>query len=145
VAEDDPETPNVSLETSRFALAVPMHPNVLRARHQLNYAEWQAGDTNDSRVQGARAALVQAEREAAAQMENTLGAARAHQAAFQQMLHRYRDAKLGEEQLRRSGADALTLSRHAFDAEQARLAARVQAHRLTEALRLLGALTGDAG
>ena len=144
VAEDDPETPSVSLETSRFALAVPMHPNVLRARHQLNYAEWQAGDTNDARVQGARAALVQAEREAAAQMEHTLGAARAHQAAFQQMVQRYRDAKLGEEQLRRSGADALTLSRHAFDAEQARLAARVQAHRLTEALRLLGALTGDA-
>ncbi|AZI42395.1 hypothetical protein EHF33_06215 [Deinococcus psychrotolerans] len=144
VAAEDPKAPNINLDSSRFALAVPMHPNVLRARHQLNYAEWQAGGVNDGRVQNARAALVQAEREATAQTENTLGAARAHQAAFQQLMNRFHDAQLGHAQLSRSGADALTLARHAFDAEQARLAARVQAHRLNEALRLLNALTGNA-
>ncbi|TSA86371.1 hypothetical protein FNU79_06825 [Deinococcus detaillensis] len=144
VAAEDPKAPTINLDSSRFALAVPMHPNVLRARHQLNYAEWQAGGVNDGRVQNARAALVQAEREATAQTENTLGAARAHQAAFQQLMNRFHDAQLGHAQLSRSGADALTLARHSFDAEQARLAARVQAHRLSEALKLLYALTGNA-
>ena len=144
VAEAAPQAPTVNLEPSRFALAVPMHPNVLRARHQLNYAEWQAGEGHDPRVQHARAALTQAEREAAAQMESTLGAARAHQAAFQQLQHRFQDAEQRQLQLRRAGADALTLARHAFEAEQARSAARVQAHRLGEALRLLSALSGNA-
>lgn len=144
VAEDDPQASILNLDSSRFALAVPMHPNVLRARHQLNYAEWQVGGGNDARVQSARAALTQAEREATAQTEGTLGAARAHQAAFQQLTQRFQDAQQGHDQLSRSGADALTLARHAFDAEQARLAARVQAHRLSEALRLLNALTGNA-
>lgn len=144
ISDQDPHAPLINLESSRFALAVPMHPNVLRARHQLNYAEWQAGGGSDPKVQNARAALVQAEREAAVQMESTLGAARVHQAAFQQLIHRYQDAKQRQEQLRRSGADALTLARLVFEAEQARLAARVQAHRLSEALRLLNALTGNA-
>ncbi|AWN23461.1 hypothetical protein DKM44_09670 [Deinococcus irradiatisoli] len=144
VAEQEPRAQVISLESSLFALAVPMHPNVLRARHQLNYAEWQAGEIGDARVQAARAALTQAEREASAQMESTLGAARAHQAAFNQLMHRFHEAQQRQEQLSRSGADALTLARHAFDAEQARSAARVQANRLSEALRLLSALSGNA-
>ncbi|WP_293914758.1 hypothetical protein [Deinococcus sp.] len=145
VAEADPQVPSVSLETTRFALAVPMHPNVLRARHQLNYAEWQSGSSgSDQRVHNARSALAQAERDAAAQMESTLNSARAHQAAFNQLYARFQDITSRQAQLGRAGADALTLARHTFEAEQARSGARVQGHRLTEALRLLSALTGTA-
>jgi hypothetical protein len=150
VAEPDPVVPSVNLEATRFALAVPMHPNVLRARHQLNYAEWQSGGSasnqqaTDPRVQNARSALAQAERDAGAQMESTLASARAHQAAFNQLYARFQDINNRQAQLRRAGADALTLARHTFEAEQARSGARVQGHRLNEALRLLSALTGNA-
>ena len=143
VADEEPETPQINLDATRFALAVPMHPNVLRARHQLNYAEWQSGGVGDARVQQARAALSQAEQEAAAQLDSTLGAARAHQAAFAQLRTRLEGMAARQAQLRRAGADPLSQARLAFDGQQARAAARVQAHRLKEALRLLSALTGN--
>ena len=143
VADDEPETAQINLDTTRFALAVPMHPNVLRARHQLNYAEWQSGGVGDARVVQARSALQQAEQEAAAQLESTLGAARAHQAAFTQLAARLEGLRARQAGLRRAGADALAQARLVFDTEQARAAARVQSHRLAEALRLLSALTGN--
>ncbi|MBZ9749252.1 hypothetical protein GO986_18135 [Deinococcus sp. HMF7620] len=146
---NDADTPltmlSVDLNTARFSLGVPLHPNVLRARHALNYAQWQAGDASENAPQVVQAgrALHAAQQEAQAQLDGTLGAARAHQAALRDLAAQVEALERRALQLSQLGSDALSLARVRLEWRQVRTAARVQAHRLEEALRLLEALVSE--
>ncbi|MFC6659659.1 hypothetical protein [Deinococcus multiflagellatus] len=136
---------DLDLNTARFSLGVPLHPNVLRARHALNYAQWQAGEAGEGAPQVAQAqrALHAAQQEAQAQLDATLGAARAHQAALRDLAAKVETLERRALQVSSLGADALSLARVRLEWRQTRTAARVQAHRLEEALRLLEALVSE--
>ncbi|WP_235692557.1 hypothetical protein [Deinococcus aquaedulcis] len=145
----DADTPltmlDVDLNTARFSLGVPLHPNVLRARHALNYAQWQAGEAGEGAPQVAQAqrALHAAQQDAQAQLDATLGAARAHQAALRDLAAKVETLERRALQVSQLGADALSLARVRLEWRQTRTAARIQAHRLEEALRLLEALVSE--
>ncbi|WP_019009627.1 hypothetical protein [Deinococcus aquatilis] len=151
VAEEDADTPltmlDMNLDNARFSLGVPLHPNVLRARYSLNYAQWQAGEQANqaAAVADARRHLAQAEAEAGAQLHTTLEAARAHQSALRQLAHTVESLETRAVHLNASGGDPLSLARVRFEWRQARAAARVQSHRMEEAVRLLEALVSEPG
>ncbi|AKH18210.1 hypothetical protein SY84_15615 [Deinococcus soli (ex Cha et al. 2016)] len=144
----DADTPltmlDVDLAHARFSLGVPLHPNVLRARQALNYAQWHAGDADGSpAVLQAHHALHLAQEEARAQLDTTLQAARAHQAALRDLKVQVETLERRAAQLQSLGGDPLSLARVRLEWRQARTAARVQAHRLEEALKLLDALVSE--
>ncbi|GGJ62040.1 hypothetical protein [Deinococcus aquiradiocola] len=144
-ADVAPLVPDIDLEAQRLSISVQLHPNVLRARHTLNYAEWQAGDAADSdpRVREAQQALAQVEREAAALLQDTLNTARQHQMQFSALRQRSQELERRVAQLSGAGGDPLSLARVQFEAQQLRAAIRVHADRLLEALGLLDALGGN--
>lgn len=144
-AERAPLVPEIDLEAQRLSISVQLHPNVLRARHTLNYAEWQAGDDagTDPRVREAQQALAQVEQEAAQLLQDTLNTARQHQLQFSQLRQRSQELERRVSQLSSAGADPLSLARVQFEAQQLRAAIRVHADRLLEALGLLDALGGN--
>ncbi|ACO45918.1 hypothetical protein DEDE109153_02805 [Deinococcus deserti] len=144
-ADSPVEVPMMDLSSVRYSLGVPLHPAVLRARSQLNYARWQSGDqaTEDPAVQQARAALAQAEHEAQAQLNATLSAARAHQRALEGLIRQVALLEKRVQSLRQTGRDKLGVARVVLEWRQTRSAARVQAHRLQEAASLLDALISD--
>jgi hypothetical protein len=139
-----PLVPEIDLEVQRLSISVQLHPNVLRARHTLNYAEWQAGDDagTDPRVREAQQALAQVEQEAAHLLQDTLNTARQHQMQFSQLRARSQELERRVSQLSSAGGDPLSLARVQFEAQQLRAAIRVHADRLLEALGLLDALGG---
>ncbi|MFC4425368.1 hypothetical protein [Deinococcus navajonensis] len=139
------EAPSLDLSSVRYSLGVPLHPGVLRARSQLNYARWQAADQGDDAplVVQARRALVQAEEAAQSQLDVTLNAARAHQAALTELGHKATQLERRIASLRQLGGDALSVARLMLEWRQTRTAARVQAHRLQEAASLLDALVTE--
>ncbi|THF70047.1 hypothetical protein E7T06_09065 [Deinococcus sp. Arct2-2] len=151
VAEEDADTPltmlDMNLDNARFSLGVPLHPNVLRARHTLNYAQWQAGEQGAEApaVAEARRTLAQAEAEAGAQLHATLDAARQHQTALRQLAQTVEDLEARAVNLNNLGGDALSLALVRFEWRQARAAARIQSHRMEEAIRLLEALVSEPG
>ncbi|WP_424949280.1 hypothetical protein [Deinococcus sp.] len=144
-ADIAPLVPEIDLEAQRLSISVQLHPNVLRARHTLNYAEWQAGDSasTDPRVREAQQALAQVETEAAHLLQDTLNTARQHQMQFSQLRIRSQELERRVSQLSASGGDPLSLARVQFEAQQLRAAIRVHADRLLEALGLLDALGGN--
>ncbi|ULH15911.1 hypothetical protein MF271_04585 [Deinococcus sp. KNUC1210] len=147
-ADAAPEIPAFDLSTRLRAVDVQRHPNVLRARHALNYAEWQAGAQGqaDPRVQEAQAGLARAEAEAQQVVQDTLNTARQHYEQFRQIQGRFTDLERRLGQLRQFAADPLTYARANFEAQQVRGALRLHSHRLIEALGLLDALgSGDPG
>ncbi|GGR85088.1 hypothetical protein [Deinococcus sedimenti] len=145
----DADTPltmlDVDLAHARFTLGVPLHPNVLRARQALNYAQWQAADPagQSQAVMQAHHALHVAEQDARAQLETTLQAARSHQSALRDLKMQVENLERRAAQLQQLGGDPLSLARVRLEWRQARTAARVQAHRLEEALKLLDALVSE--
>ena len=145
----DADTPltmlDVDLAHARFSLGVPLHPNVLRARQALNYAQWHAGAAAESSpaVAQAQQALHAAQQEARAQLDGTLHAARAHQAALRDLRTQVETLERRATQLAQLGGDPVSLARVRLEWRQARTAARVQAHRLEEALKLLDALVSE--
>ncbi|AWT37115.1 hypothetical protein GCM10008956_08210 [Deinococcus arenae] len=145
----DADTPltmlDVDLANARFSLGVPLHPNVLRARQALNYAQWHAGETAETSpaVAQARQALRVAEEEARGQLDTTLQAARSHQAALRDLKTQVETLERRATQLAQLGGDPVSLARVRLEWRQARTAARVQAHRLEEALKLLDALVSE--
>ena len=151
VTLEEADTPltmlKMDLQNAHFSLGVPLHPNVLRARHGLNFALWQAGDQGDHApaVQDARNVLARAEAEAAAQLKATIDAARAHQAALNQLARHVEDLEARALKLAGLGGDPLSLARVRLEWRQARAAARIQANRMEEAVRLLEALVSDSG
>lgn len=144
VADVAPLVPEIDLEAQRLNISVQLHPNVLRARHTLNYAEWQAGASasTDPRVREAQQALAQVESEAAHLLQDTLNTARQHQTQFSQLRARSQELERRVAQLSGTGGDPLSLARVQFEAQQLRAAIRVHADRLLEALGLLDALGG---
>lgn len=144
-ADIAPLVPEIDLEAQRLSISVQLHPNVLRARHTLNYAEWQAGDASstDPRVREAQRALAQVESEAAQLLQDTLNTARQHQMQFSQLRTRSQELERRVSQLSLAGGDPLSLARVQFEAQQLRAAIRVHADRLLEALGLLDALGGN--
>ncbi|MFB9992340.1 hypothetical protein ACFFLM_10230 [Deinococcus oregonensis] len=151
VAEEDADTPltmlDMNLGNVRFSLGVPLHPNVLRARHTLNYAQWQAGEQAEhaAAVTEARRHLAQAEAEAGAQLHTTLEAARTHQADLRKLAQTVESLEARAVHLNAHGGDPLSLARVRFEWRQARAAARIQSHRMEEAVRLLEALVSEPG
>ncbi|GGK87550.1 hypothetical protein [Deinococcus radiotolerans] len=139
------KTPEVDLSHARFTLGVPLHPNVLRARQALNYAQWQAGDAADGAqaVLQAQHALHLAQEDAAVQLDSTLQAARTHQSTLRELSVQLEQLERRAHQLRQLGGDPLSLARVRLEWRQTRSAARVQAHRLEEAMKLLDALVSD--
>ncbi len=153
------EMPDTDLEAQRLSVNVQLHPNVLRARHLLNYAEWQhrtadpqaAGQNTASqaeagihpRILEARQALAHAEAEAALLLQSTLDTARQHQEQWLTLQARLLDAERRVARLSKLGGDPLSLARVQFEAQQTRAAMRINANRLTEALGLLNALSGS--
>ncbi|GAA5503247.1 hypothetical protein Dxin01_03002 [Deinococcus xinjiangensis] len=151
VTLEEADTPltmlKMDLQNAHFSLGVPLHPNVLRARHGLNFALWQAGDQGDHApaVQDARNVLARAEAEAATQLKATIDAARAHQAALNQLARHVEELEARALKLAGMGGDPLSLARVRLEWRQARAAARIQANRMEEAVRLLEALVSDSG
>ncbi|ANE43622.1 hypothetical protein [Deinococcus puniceus] len=151
VAEEDADTPltmlDMNLDNARFSLGVPLHPNVLRARHTLNYAQWQAGEQVNQApvVAEARRNLAQAEAEAGAQLHAALDAARTHQTALRQLAQTVEALETRAVHLKANGGDPLSLARVRFEWRQARASARIQSHRMEEAIRLLEALVSEPG
>lgn len=137
----------LDLRSPRFSLGVALHPDVLRARYGLNVALWQAGEAGEQApsVQEARRALTQAEALAAAQLDNTLNAARGHQDALQELARRALEIEGRADKLARVGGDPLSRARLTLEWRQVRAAARVQSGRLEEAVALLEALVGEGG
>ncbi|GGQ92598.1 hypothetical protein [Deinococcus ruber] len=147
-ADAMPEIPAFDLSARLQAVNVQRHPNVLRARHALNYAEWQAGAQGqaDPRMREAQAGLARAEAEAQQVVQDTLNTARQHYDLFRELQGRFTDLERRVNQLRQFAADPLTYARAQFEAQQVRGALRLHSHRLVEALGLLDALgSGDAG
>lgn len=149
IAMADADTPlppvDTDLDSARFALGVPLHPNVLRARHALNYAQWQAGPSGDASagVLAAQHELHLAEEEARLQLESTLEAARRHQQTFQHLALKASGLEQRAARLAAVGGDALSTARIRLEWRQTRTAARVQAHRFTEATRFLEGLISE--
>ena len=151
VTLEEADTPltmlQMDLQNAHFSLGVPLHPNVLRARHGLNFALWQAGEQGDHApaVQDARRVLASAETEAAVQLKSTIDAARAHQAALTQLARHVEELEARALKLSGIGGDPLSLARVRLEWRQARAAARIQANRMEEAVRLLEALVSNSG
>lgn len=148
VTEEEADTPltmlQMDLQNAHYSLGIPLHPNVLRARHGLNFALWQAGEHADSApVQDSRRALAQAEADAGAQLKATLDAARGHQAQLRQLARHVEELEARALKLQGMGGDPLSLARLRLEWRQARAAARIQSHRMEEAVRLLEALISD--
>lgn len=145
VSERESDTPlnvlQVDLEHAKYSLGVPLHPNVLRARHGLNFTLWQTGDTNaqNPAVQEAQQALAQAEQDASQQLAATLNAAKTHQDALQQLATQVEELEQRALKLA-SLNDPIGLARVRLEWRQARATARIQANRLEEAVELLEAL-----
>lgn len=145
----DAETPlsmlQMDLSNVRFSLGVPLHPNVLRARHALNYAQWQSGEAGDATpgVQQAMHGVQAAEAEARAQLDGTLNTARAHQANLKVLAQQVEALEKRAVQLSQMGGDSLSQARVRLEWRQVRAAARVQAHRMEEAVRLVEALVSE--
>lgn len=134
----------VDLQHAHFSLAVPLHPSVLRARHGLNFALWQTGqDEQHASVRQARHDLHQAEEEAEAQLEETLENARSHQTALLELAQQVEELEQQALKLSQQGAALLELSRVRLEWRQARAAARIQSHRMEEAVKLLEALVSE--
>ncbi|GGL73344.1 hypothetical protein GCM10010840_09230 [Deinococcus aerolatus] len=134
--------PTARLAPGDFLLEVPLHPAVLRARHALKLAQWRAGvePAVGSAVALAQRALEDAETGARAELETTLKTAHDCQARLTPLWQR---AEALEERIRvlgQMGSDPLSQARVRLEWRQQRAAARVQAHRLEQALRLLEAL-----
>lgn len=163
IDEKDADSPltmlEIDLQHAHFSLGVPLHPNVLRARHSLNFALWQHGqDEQAPAVKEARRMLYQAEEEAEAQLEETLDNARMHQANLRELVHsideleqRALDLNQQQEQDTQSAQDAdvstteaLQLAQVRLEWRQTRAAARIQSHRMEEAVKLLEALVSDS-
>ncbi|GHF29460.1 hypothetical protein HNQ07_000858 [Deinococcus metalli] len=134
------------LDSARFSLGVPLHPNVLRARHALNYAQWQAGDAGDASpgVLHAQHDLHLAEHDARDQLEGTLDSARRHQAQFRTLAVKATGLDQRASRLASSGGDPLSVARIRLEWRQTRSAARIQAHRCLEALCMLDGLISEA-
>ena len=160
VADTPAEIPDTDLEAQRLSVNVQLHPNVLRARHNLNYAEWQTRDgpqgidsqgpdgTHEHggphpRVLETRRLLAHAEAEAAQLLQATLGAARQHQEQWLTLRARLLETEKRVARLNTPGGDPLSLARVQFEAQQVRAAMRINANRLKEALGLLNALSGN--
>ncbi|WP_135228254.1 hypothetical protein [Deinococcus fonticola] len=149
VTEQEADAPlttlHMDLQHAHYSLGIPLHPNVLRARHGLNFALWQAGDQGEEApaVQEARRALQQAEQAAGTQLKATLDAARGHQAALSSLARQVETLEARALKLQRLGGDPLSLARLRLEWRQARAAARIQSHRMEEAVRLLEALISD--
>ncbi|MGY2892271.1 hypothetical protein [Deinococcus sp. UYEF24] len=157
-ADTPAEMPDTDLEAQRLSVNVQLHPNVLRARHLLNYAEWQhrmadpqatgSGSSGPAetevhpRILEARQVLAHAEAEAAQLLQSTLDTARQHQEQWLTLQARLLDAERRVTRLSKIGGDLLSLARVQFEAQQIRAAMRINANRLTEALGLLNALSG---
>lgn len=135
----------MDLQNAHYSLGIPLHPNVLRARHGLNFALWQAGDQGDTApaVQEARRTLQQAEAEAGAQLKATLDAARNHQTNLNTLARHVEELEARALKLQSMGGDPLSLARVRLEWRQARASARIQSHRMEEAVRLLEALISD--
>ncbi|WP_309573254.1 hypothetical protein [Deinococcus sp.] len=133
------------LDSARFALGVPLHPNVLRARHTLNYAQWQAGDAGDASpgVLHAQHDLHLAEAEAREQLDSTLDSARRHQDQFRTLGVKATGLDQRAARLASSGGDSLSIARIRLEWRQTRSAARIQAHRFLEAIRFLEGLVSE--
>lgn len=148
VTEEEADAPltmlQMDLQNAHYSLGIPLHPNVLRARHGLNFALWQAGEQGDApAVQEARRSLEQAEAEAGAQLKATLEAARGHQASLAQLARHVEELEARALKLQSLGGDPLSLARIRLEWRQSRAAARIQSHRMEEAVRLLEALISD--
>ena len=147
VADADTPLPavNTDLDSARYLLGVPLHPNVLRARQALNYAQWQAGEAGDASpgVLSAQHELHLAENEAREQLEATLDAARKHQQTFHQLAAKATGLEQRATRLGAEGGDPLSIARVRLEWRQTRTAARVQAHRFTEATRFLEGLISE--
>ena len=147
-ADAPPDMPDTDLEAQRLSVNVQLHPNVLRARHQLNYAEWQHKADQEPggvhpRVLEARQILAHTEAEAAHFLQSTLDTARQHQEQWTTLQARLLDTEQRVARLSRLGGDPLSLARVQFEAQQTRAAMRINANRLSEALGLLDALSGN--
>ena len=149
VTEQEADAPltmlQMDLQNAHYSLGIPLHPNVLRARHGLNFALWQAADQGDAApaVQDARRVLQQAEQEAGAQLKATLDAARGHQASLAGLARHVEELEARALKFQGLGGDPLSLARLRLEWRQARAAARIQSHRMEEAVRLLEALISD--
>ncbi len=135
-------SPQARLDREFFSLEVPLNPAVLRARHALKLAQWRA-EAEPGAAPGvlqAQQALVAAEGEARAQLEATLQAARTAQAKFAPLWQQVGALEERLKVLGQRGGDPLSRARARLEWRQARAAARVQAHLLEQATRLLEAL-----
>lgn len=144
---DQPLPPcEARLDHDFFSLEVPLNPAVLRARHALKLAQWRAGagPGAESAAVQAQQALEAAEAEARARLETTLHTARTAQAQFVPLRQQVGALEERLKVLGQRGGDPLSLARVRLEWRQARAAARVQAHLLEQAMRLLESLV-DAG
>ncbi|WP_295821853.1 hypothetical protein [uncultured Deinococcus sp.] len=137
---------NTDLDSARFALGVPLHPNVLRARHTLNYAQWQAGDAGDASpdVLQAQHGLHLAEHEAREQLDSTLDGARRHQDQYRTLSIKATGLEQRATRLAGSGGDPLSIARVRLEWRQVRSAARIQGHRFLEAVCFLEGLVSES-
>ncbi len=135
----------MDLSNVRFSLGVPLHPNVLRARHALNYTQWQAGRLGDHapEVIQARQGLHHSEIEAKAQLDNTLLSARTHQNMLKQLAQKVEFLEGQALQINQNGGDSLSLARVRFEWRQTRTASRIEAHRMEESIRFLEAMVSE--
>ncbi|GGO28854.1 hypothetical protein [Deinococcus humi] len=135
-------SPQARLDREFFSLEVPLNPAVLRARHALKLAQWraEAEPSAEPAVVVAQQALEAAETEARAQLEATLQSARTAQAKFAPLWQQVGALEERLKVLGQRGGDPLSRARVRLEWRQARAAARVQAHLLEQATRLLEAL-----
>lgn len=132
--------PGARLDGEFFELEVPLNPAVLRARHALKLAQWQAEADTDAAVAQARQALARAEAEARAQLEATLNVARTCHARFVPLYQQVGALEERMQMLGQLGGDPVSLARVRLEWRQQRAAARVQSHLLEQSMRLLEAL-----
>ncbi|ADV67432.1 hypothetical protein [Deinococcus maricopensis] len=141
----DPPLPDLGtpdLNDARVALAVPLHPLVLRARHAYNHALWLTGSAESEPASAARAHLHAAETQARTQLEGQLHAARAHLVSYRDLMTRLHAVEAHIDALERAlQPDDLDLAQLRAEARQHRNAARAQMHRYHEAIHVLNALT----
>ncbi len=144
-ADEPPIIPAFDASTRHLRLSVQLHPNVLRARHALNYAQWQAGEQvhGDPRVRDAEAQLLRAESEAQGFIQGTLDTARHHQQQLVQLQERAAELERKLAQFRASAAEPVSVARVQFDAQQVRGGIRLHSNRLQEALSMLDALGSE--
>lgn len=148
ITEEEADTPlsmiNIDLEHAKYSLGVPLHPNVLRARHGLNFALWQAREEGeqDPVVKEAQLALTQAENDAHQQLEATLNAAKLHQQTLIKLAQQVEELEQRALKLA-SLNDPIGSARVRLEWRQTRAAARIQSNRLEEAVELLEALVNN--